>query len=151
MNYEARIEAPGEEEPGLDADTASAARRRRWLIAAGVFVALAALYWLFHRGDADSSKAVQQAATVSVIMPGRATIASAISATGTIAARREMPVGSVGEGGQVSEVRVDAEPVDVGEGLVDEAQLAEVLGLEDGVGDRAAHVGARWAQGEVSA
>ena len=108
MNYEARIEAPGEEEPGLDADTASAARRRRWLIAAGVFVALAALYWLFHRGDADSSKAVQQAATVSVIMPGRATIASAISATGTIAARREMPVGSVGEGGQVSEVRVDA-------------------------------------------
>jgi len=108
MNYEARIEAPGEEEPGLDADTASTARRRRWLIVAGVLVALVALYALLHRGSGDSGTTAQQAATVSVITPGRATIAGTISATGTIAARREMPVGSVGEGGQVSDVRVDA-------------------------------------------
>ena len=35
----------------------------------------------------------------------------------------------------------DAQAVDVGEGLVDEAQLAELVGLEDGVRDRAANAG----------
>ena len=49
-------------------------------------------------------------------------------------------------GGQASD---DAEAVDVGQGLVDEAQLAELVGLEDGVRDRAADVGARGAQGEM--
>jgi hypothetical protein len=43
----------------------------------------------------------------------------------------------------------DAEAVDVGQGLVDEAQLAQLVGLEDGVGDRAADVGARGAQGSL--
>ena len=40
----------------------------------------------------------------------------------------------------------DPETVDVGQRLVDEAQLAELLGLEDGVGDRAADAGGRGAQ-----
>ena len=40
----------------------------------------------------------------------------------------------------------DAEAVDVGQGFVDETQLAELVGLEDGVRDRAADVGARGAQ-----
>src|SRR4029079_5517109 len=40
----------------------------------------------------------------------------------------------------------DAQAIDVGEGLVDEAQLTELVGLEDGVRDRAADVGARGAQ-----
>jgi hypothetical protein len=43
----------------------------------------------------------------------------------------------------------DAQPVDVGQGLVDEAQLAQLVGLEDDVGDRAANAGRRGAQGEV--
>ena len=43
----------------------------------------------------------------------------------------------------------DPEAVDVGEGLVDEAQLAQLVGLEDGVGDRAANAGGRGAQGSV--
>jgi hypothetical protein len=34
---------------------------------------------------------------------------------------------------------------------VDEAQLAQLLGLEDGVGDRAANAGGRGAQRECSA
>jgi len=50
----------------------------------------------------------------------------------------------VGEGPQ------DAQPVDVGEGLVDDAQLAQLVGLEDGIGDRAANAGAGGTQGEVS-
>ena len=41
----------------------------------------------------------------------------------------------------------DPEPVDVGERLVDEAQLAQLVGLEDGVGDRAANVRAGGTQG----
>jgi hypothetical protein len=41
----------------------------------------------------------------------------------------------------------DAQPVDVGEGLVDETQLAQLLRLKDRVGDRAADVGAGGAQG----
>jgi hypothetical protein len=40
----------------------------------------------------------------------------------------------------------DPQPVDVGEGLVDETQLTQLVGLEDGVGDRAADVSARGAQ-----
>jgi hypothetical protein len=44
----------------------------------------------------------------------------------------------------------DPKPVHVGEGLVDEAQLAQLLGLEDGVGDRAADAGGRGTQGECS-
>jgi RND family efflux transporter MFP subunit len=43
-----------------------------------------------------------------VISPGRATIQGTITASGTLAARRAMPVGSVGEGGRVVSVPVDA-------------------------------------------
>jgi hypothetical protein len=41
----------------------------------------------------------------------------------------------------------DPEAVDVGQRLVDETQLAQLLRLEDGVGDRAADAGGRGAQG----
>ena len=44
---------------------------------------------------------------MSVIAPGQATIEGTITATGTIAARREMPVGVVGEGGRVVSVPVE--------------------------------------------
>ena len=40
----------------------------------------------------------------------------------------------------------DSQAVDVGEGLVNQTQLTQLLGLEDGVGDRAADVGAGGAQ-----
>ena len=41
----------------------------------------------------------------------------------------------------------DPEAVDVGESLVDEAQLAQLVGLEDGVREGAANAGGRGAQG----
>jgi hypothetical protein len=44
----------------------------------------------------------------------------------------------------------DPEAIDVRQGLVDDAQLAQLLRLEDGVGDRAADAGARGAQGRCS-
>src|SRR3546814_5785275 len=49
-----------------------------------------------------------QIPTVTVMQPGSNTIVRDISATGTIAARREMPVGVAGEGGRVTRVLVDA-------------------------------------------
>ena len=116
MNYEARIDSP-HAAPAPDAadelyvtaeDRASG--RRVWLILAATAVLLVALWFFVHRNDAPATKigADQQAATVTVVVPGRATIAGEINATGTLAARREEPVGSVGEGGQVAEVRVEA-------------------------------------------
>jgi len=45
--------------------------------------------------------------TVSVVVPGRSTVDRTISATGTLAARREMPVGVAGEGGMVTRVLVE--------------------------------------------
>jgi hypothetical protein len=44
----------------------------------------------------------------------------------------------------------DPEAVDVGERLVDEPQLAQLVRLEDGVGDRAADAGGGGTQGERS-
>lgn len=116
MNYEARIMTPSAVPAPDDTDelyvTAEdrASGRRVWIILAVTAVLLVALWFFVHRNDVPAAKAgaVQQAATVTVVVPGRATIAGEINATGTLAARREEPVGSVGEGGQVAEVRVEA-------------------------------------------
>lgn len=92
------------------------ARKRRRLIIAAVIIALlaigAAAY--FMSGDSAATAAAAdeskdgQAQTVTVVAPGRDTVVRAINATGTLAARREIPVGVVGEGGQVNRVYVDA-------------------------------------------
>lgn len=110
MNYETHIDnATAEPVPDEQDEQDRARRRRTALIIAGAAALLVALWFFMHRGDAaGDGKPVQQAATVSVIAPGRTTIANTINATGTLAARREMPVGSVGEGGQIVDVRVEA-------------------------------------------
>ncbi|MFC3175145.1 efflux RND transporter periplasmic adaptor subunit [Novosphingobium bradum] len=113
MNYEARIGTEdGEMTPELARENlaqAPLANRRTWLIVAGVALLLVATWFLVHRNDVPSTANVSaQAATVSVIAPGRAAVAGAINATGTIAARYDEPVGSVGEGGQVVEIRAEA-------------------------------------------
>lgn len=108
MNYEARIGSEG----GLAApDLAEAplANRRTWLAIGGVAVLLIAIWFFMHRNDAaPAAGGTAQAATVTVIAPGRTTIAAEINATGSIAARYDEPVGSVGEGGQVVEIRAEA-------------------------------------------
>lgn len=124
MTYEARIDTPNEasaETPATGAGDAldlamdgqaedRASARRVWLIMGAAAVLLVALWFFVHRNDppAVATGSALQAATVTVVVPGRATIAGEINASGTIAARREEPVGSVGEGGQVAEVRVEA-------------------------------------------
>ena len=89
-----------------------AASRRKWIVAgvviAALFLALLAFY--LTRGDAaaDVEATDDQVPTVSVTSPGRTTVEGLINATGSIAARRELPVGVVGEGGRVVSVPVDA-------------------------------------------
>lgn len=88
---------------------------RRRLMVIGAVVALALLVvgaWYFFgrasgKGAAGEGEA-KAAASVTVVVPGRSTVDNVISATGNLAARRELPVGVAGEGGQV--VRVLVEP-----------------------------------------
>ena len=107
MNYEARIGTMAAHE--LPEAAPATGWRRIALIAAAAVLVLVALWFFIHRGDPPASaNTAGQAATVSVIAPGRTTVVGQINATGTIAARYDEPVGSVGEGGQVVEVRAEA-------------------------------------------
>jgi HlyD family secretion protein len=101
----------------IDDGSAAVRRRRRVVIVslAAVAVLLLLILAYFMSGGGDQKAAApgkgaegQQLPAVTVIVPGRQQIAGTISATGTLAARRDMPVGVPGEGGQV--VRVLAEP-----------------------------------------
>lgn len=91
-------------------------RKRRRLIIAAVVLAIiaigAAAYFMMGSGGETATAAGEdkagQAQTVTVVAPGRDTVVRAINATGTLAARREIPVGVVGEGGQVNRVYVNA-------------------------------------------
>jgi RND family efflux transporter MFP subunit len=92
-------------------------RRRRNIILAvlAVLILAVALYLVFGRGGGDekapgaaAKSGAAEAPAVSVVVPGRQQVARTISATGTMAARRDMPVGVAGEGGMI--VRVLVEP-----------------------------------------
>ncbi len=117
MNYDSRIETQAAGDgtatdvvnPLLEPDEEDqASRKRLWIIAGVVLVALVAIYWLSHRGAGDAgADAKAQVPLVSVISPGSATIQGEINASGSLAARRELPVGVPGEGGQVVSVLVE--------------------------------------------
>jgi RND family efflux transporter MFP subunit len=82
-------------------------RRRRWLIIGGaILIALLAAYLLLRGGD-KPPPAEPASPRVTVIVPGRQSVANIVSATGTLAARREMPVGVAGEGGMIARVLVE--------------------------------------------
>jgi RND family efflux transporter MFP subunit len=115
MNYDAKIDTAGGEEdasynPLVVADEEDrASGRRMWIIAAAATLLMIGLWFVLHHksGEKLDTNAASQVPVVTVIAPGRTTIAGDISATGTLAARRELPVGSAGDGGQVIEVRVE--------------------------------------------
>ncbi|MCC2980572.1 MULTISPECIES: efflux RND transporter periplasmic adaptor subunit [unclassified Sphingomonas] len=92
-------------------DDPVARRRRRILVialVAAVVIALGAFF--FTRGGekpAAASAASDQAPRVTVVVPGSGAVARTINANGTLAARREMPVGVAGEGGMVTRVLVE--------------------------------------------
>src|SRR4051794_12034195 len=81
--------------------------RRRWLIV-GVLVALAVIAFLGWRLFHSSTPVTPpELPHVSVIVPGREFATNRITATGSLAARRELPVGVAGEGGRIAQVMVD--------------------------------------------
>ncbi|RIA37889.1 RND family efflux transporter MFP subunit [Hephaestia caeni] len=113
MNYESG--GVGEAERYALPDMSEGGRRRRWLvyvIVAAAVVLVVGYLALGHSKPTDqpfgASDPSSQIPTVTVMQPGSNTIVRDISATGTIAARREMPVGVAGEGGRVTRVLVDA-------------------------------------------
>ena len=87
-------------------------RRRRRMLILGVAAAALALLIAFlafgRGGDAPVRDASAQAPTISVIVPGRTSVARVITASGALAARRDQPVGVAGQGGRVTSVLVDA-------------------------------------------
>jgi HlyD family secretion protein len=116
MNYETTIRA--EAADGVTSDYAAASRLAapaipRWLIVGGLGVfglllAVAAWFALAGGEPAPVTDDNSQAPSVTVVAPGTTMVSGEIEAPGTLAARRPMPVGVVGEGGQVVRVTVDA-------------------------------------------
>ena len=114
MNYEAKVtDLSGAESVLIDDVEPDGSRqsRRRLLIALAIVVALliggGVLYFSGSEEQPFAPEQGEQVPTVSVVAPGRATVEGAINATGTLAARRAMPVGVVGEGGRVVSVLVE--------------------------------------------
>jgi HlyD family secretion protein len=134
-------------------------RKRRRLIIAAVVIAIvaigAAAYFMMGSGGETAAAAAEakdgQAQTVTVVAPGRDTVVRSINATGTLAARREIPVGVVGEGGAVSRVFVDAgDWVKQGQVLVSvdrSVQVQQAAALEAQIG--VARADAQLAQNEL--
>ena len=110
MNIEKRIEGdllPGDN-PLLDERADRTTKRRLLLAGVLVLLVLVAIWFMVNRaaGGTDAAAAKEQAPVVSVLTPGSGMIEGTINATGTLAARRELPVGISGEGGQVLSVLV---------------------------------------------
>ncbi|MFN3863930.1 MAG: efflux RND transporter periplasmic adaptor subunit [Erythrobacter sp.] len=116
MNYETTIRA--EAADGVSADftgarTLAGPSVPRWLMVGGIglfglLLAIGVYFALAGGEPVPAGDDHSQAPSVTVITPGKTTVAGIIEAPGTLAARRPMPVGVVGEGGQVLRVSVDA-------------------------------------------
>lgn len=93
----------------IDSDARKRKRRLILILAGVVIVALIVAAVLLSRkggaADAGAANAVQ-VPVVTVLSPGRSTVESTVTTTGSLAARVEMPVAVVGEGGQVLRVLV---------------------------------------------
>ncbi len=122
MNYETKLTPSDMADPlvseyGTQGDAPddsgqSKGGRRLWLVLAALVVGAIIAAFMLSGGEeeapfmADEDESTLQAVTVAV--PGAGTLEGTINATGTLAARREMPVGVVGEGGRVVTVTVEA-------------------------------------------
>lgn len=111
MNFESGFSTKGATLDLISDEDVAQRKRRRLLIVGGLVVAalvLVAAWWMMGSSEpAAKGKGAKQAPTVTVVVPGRQSVDRVISATGNLAARREMPVGVAGEGGMVSAVLVE--------------------------------------------
>jgi RND family efflux transporter MFP subunit len=153
MNYETTV---GSLEGGVFDEERQSKKRRNIIIAVVVAIlAIAAVAWFMGGGDGAATAGADgkegQAQTVTVVAPGRDTVVRSINATGTLAARREIPVGVVGEGGAVARVFVDAgDWVKQGQVLVSvdrSVQVQQAAALEAQIG--VARADAQLAQSEL--
>lgn len=106
MNYESGFSGDS-----LTADPSRLSSRRKTiaLVAAGLVLLVIILAWWMKGADtAPQTDAEMAAPRVTVIVPGVVNVSTVVNAVGTLAARREMPVGVVGDGGEVSAVLVEA-------------------------------------------
>lgn len=107
MNYETQFASDA---TLAEVPEASGRRRRVMTIAAIVAIILIGLAtWMAMRGGKDAiapADANAQAPVVTVITPGRSVVDRTVTATGSLGARIDMPVGVVGEGGEVRSVLV---------------------------------------------
>ena len=99
-----------EERLALPGEPASSGRGRTIVISLILVALLALAAWaMFGRKKEDSAAGPKtaQMPNVTVVVPGRQTVDRTLTATGTLAARREMPVGVAGEGGMITRVLVE--------------------------------------------
>lgn len=90
----------------------AARKKRRWLyIGAAAAILLVIAFFVFGKdgGEAapDAKRSQSQLPTVTVVVPGAQNVQTVVTGTGTLAARREMPIGVAGEGGMVTRVLVE--------------------------------------------
>ncbi|RVT43727.1 efflux RND transporter periplasmic adaptor subunit [Sphingobium algorifonticola] len=111
MNYETQFASDIGMMPLQDEEARG--RKRRRIVIGGVVAAtvlVVAALALGNRngaaGDDAAAGAQVSAPVVTVISPGQSNVASTVTATGSLNARVDMPVGVVGEGGQVTRVLV---------------------------------------------
>jgi len=124
MNYESSFAGDSitarTEELTIDEEVEARTRRRRRIGVIAILVTLAVLaaFFALGRGGDDETLAAEggsvgvgsddsQAPAITVVVPGNGQVERLINATGTLAAKREMPVGVAGEGGQVARVLVE--------------------------------------------
>ncbi len=106
---DARTEEAGHDGASVPFDLAPP--NRRYVIFALATALLLTVVLVVMRHVSSGGEGVDtasQAPTITVIVPGRTTIEGSINATGVLAARHDMPVGSVGDGGEVRAVLVNA-------------------------------------------
>jgi HlyD family secretion protein len=116
MNYESsKWSREAIDDVPVDEEALARKRKRRRIIVVIVLVLVvaAAAFMFLRPGGGEKAPAKgpgggQQLPAVTVIVPGRQDVPSIISATGSLAAVRDMPVGVAGEGGQIERVLVEA-------------------------------------------
>ncbi len=113
MNYETTTIAG--EHLALEAPAGARRSRRRAVVIGIVVLLLAAIgaWWAFGRGAPPAPATVPATAPagslpkVTIVVPGKETVRRTVTGSGSLAARREMPVGVAGEGGLVTRVLVE--------------------------------------------
>lgn len=112
MNFESKIPREDLDVSSMGDEAESRRNKRRFLIVTlvtiAVITAIVAYQLMSGGGSGVAGGEEGQAPVVTVIVPSKQDVVRTINATGTLAARREIPVGVVGEGGRVTNVFVDA-------------------------------------------